>query len=117
MKPMVPSVTVDRRADADGSRCFVVKVGTDWYEVNLTIPEREAPKLKQVPTTPWVGGSLRIGESAGLPAFWSVDDQGRVGILLGHDDETWDIGLLFPREAFDAIITEVESLSKSRDSA
>lgn len=58
-----------------------------------------------------MSGSLRIGSSAGAPAWWSVeqDETGMLSILIGADDESWDIAILLPLDTIDEIIREVDA--------
>jgi hypothetical protein len=36
-----------------------------------------------------------VGTAAGADVFWSARD-GVVSVLVGHDDETWDIAFVVP---------------------
>ena len=58
-----------------------------------------------------MSGSLRIGSSAGAPAWWSVeeDETGMLSILIGSDDESWGIAILLPLDTIDEIVREVEA--------
>lgn len=59
---------------------------------------------------------MRIGEVAGAPAWWSVDDAaGTLSILVGPDDETWDVGVTLPRGTLEVILTEVAHARSSAD--
>ena len=47
--------------------------------------------------------------SAGSPAFWCVSDEADVylSILVGHDDQTWDIAVSLPLDTIDDIRREI----------
>jgi hypothetical protein len=91
----------------DGRPAIAVKVQGPAYELNVWIPISELAALRRVPSTPWEAGALRIGESAGSPAFWSCDS-GEIFIGFGHDDQTWDFGVTFPATEFLGLLSEIE---------
>ena len=43
-------------------RLYAIKIQSPHYELNVRIPSEEIAKLKQVASTPWLGGSLKIGQ-------------------------------------------------------
>ena len=79
----------------------------------------DAARLKEVLTAPWLSGALRIGSSAGAPAWWCVggddEDAKTLSILVGTDDETWDIALQLPFETIEAVVREVAACAKPTD--
>jgi hypothetical protein len=95
----------------DGQQFYVVKVSRPVFEVNVRVPSRDVQKFTKVRTTPWESGSLRIGESAGAPAFWALSEDGTVSILIGHDDEIWDIAVSVPPDTIEEILREIEASS------
>jgi hypothetical protein len=106
---MAASVTVDVVPDADVPS-YNVKIGTDTFEVNIIVPVAEANRLHHVREATWGAGALRIGTSAGAPAWWCVGDkdgQKTLSILVGHDDETWQIALALPIETIDDVLQEI----------
>lgn len=60
--------------------------------------------------------SLRIGTSAGAPVHWVISDD-QVMILIGHDDETWDIAVAVPVAAVEQVVSLVRREGTERDSA
>jgi hypothetical protein len=80
-------------------------------ELNVWLLEREARRLEEVREARWNDrGSLQLGQVAGAPAWWSVDpEEQTLEILVGHDDETWDVGASWPLATLDEIIAEVRS--------
>jgi|SRR3972149_7873913 len=117
---MQPSVSVEARVD-DGVRVYAIKIGTPSFEVNVDVPHGDAPRLKKVSNSPWLSGALRIGTSAGAPAWWCVAGQDEeikgLSILVGHDDQTWDIALQLPLETIDAVVHEVDVCARQQGDA
>ena len=108
VQPADVSVSVEADLE-EGEHFYAVKVSTPTFEINVRVPSNDVPKLAKVRTTPWENGALRIGESAGAPAFWSSSEGGTVSILVGHDDQTWDIAVLMPPETVDEILREISA--------
>jgi hypothetical protein len=100
-----------------GSKFYTIKISTDTFEVNVRVPAHDAAKLEKVRATPWINGALRIGESAGSPAFWSIGGHGQASILFGQDDQSWDIAVLFPPATIDAILQEIAAASREQGRA
>lgn len=112
MRP--PTVDVEKSLSKPGSDIYNIKIGSERFEVNIAIPVGQAKKLKQVFSTPWEPGSIRLGRSAGSAVFWSCDKR-TVSILIGHDDETWDVGFSIPLATLKAIIREIEKCADAPD--
>ena len=111
---MAEPVTVDVDYSYDGEQKFyAVSLSTDTWFATLHIPPEHVALLPQVTSRAWDDGSLRIGDSAGVSAFWSVnskEDNDTVWILIGHDDETWDIALAVPAATVDEILAQIAAL-------
>ena len=65
--------------------------------------------LARVRQTPWASGALQIGTSAGAPAWWCVgdadgEDSETMSILVGDDDQSWDISLQMPIATIDEVL-------------
>jgi len=41
-------------------------------------------------------------------AFFGLFDHGKVSILIGRDDQTWDVGIKIPVRTLNSILREVE---------
>lgn len=92
-----------------GAPAITVTVRTGRLELNIWIPQDELPLLDQVEAASWnARGSLRIGRCANSPVFWS-SEAGEISILVGEDDETWDIGLTVPQLVFQEILRGIKS--------
>jgi hypothetical protein len=103
-----PTVDVSRACNERGKDIYAVKLSSPAYEVNIAIPVAQVEKLKKVPTTPWLSGAMRLGRLAGAAVFWSCDKK-KVSILIGHDDQTWDVGIFIPLGTFKTMLREIES--------
>ena len=99
------SVTATKQGKGKAAS-YLLTLEAEVFEVNIRIPVDEAEELKLVSSSRWEDGSMQVGESAGVPVFWSTDD-GMVAILIGKDDENWDIALSVPAETMDSIIQAV----------
>jgi len=96
-------VEADRKPKTSSYR---VKLQSEVFEVNIQIPVEEVEELKLVSSSTWEEGSMQIGESAGAPVFWSTED-GVVALLIGEDDENWDIALSLPVAVVDTILQAI----------
>lgn len=97
-------VSVAVEAERKGKNVsYVVRLQSEVFELNIHIPAAEVEELKLVPSTSWDEGSMQIGESAGAPVFWSTED-GVVALLIGEDDEDWDIALSVPVAVIEQIL-------------
>ena len=99
------SVTVEARRKAKAVT-YLVKLQAEVFELNIHIPAAEVEELKLVPSTTWDEGSMQIGESAGAPVFWSTED-GVVALLIGENDEDWDLALSVPVAVIDTILQAI----------
>ena len=95
-------------AEEDDGPAVVLKISSEAFELNVALRISEIARLDDVLATPWQGGALRLGTSAGAPAWWSCDD-GQVAICVGRDDQTWDFSIAFP-------VAELATLRASIDS-
>lgn len=107
-RTMMPTVSAEAASHGATSH-VVVKVGTPQLEINVRIPGGDMAKLDGVRLAAWDSRrSLQIGEVAGAGAWWCVDvHAGTLSILVGEDDETWDVAATLPIGTLDAIISEV----------
>lgn len=114
MKGPEVSISVGSGKLKDDTPAFVVKMQTEGCELNVWIKTDEVELLHQVRSARWdARGSLRIGMSAGTSVFWSSDNN-NLSVLVGHDDETWDFGLVLPICSLDEIIKEIRAEQLNR---
>ena len=79
----------------DNSAGLALKIQSAVIELNIWFRPEELEQLNNLENTKWENGSLKIGESANSPVWWSSKNND-VTILIGNDDETWDIALSIP---------------------
>lgn len=91
------SVTVEARNDASNSG--LVKFQGETWELNIRATIDELWRLAGIEETDWDRRrTLRVGTCAGAPVWWHERD-GAVHILVGGDDEAWDLGVAVPLAA------------------
>jgi hypothetical protein len=121
LKPLLleTSVTANPYGDGKGNWLYFLKIQTRAFELNVRVRPDEVEKFERVRRTPWVKGSVRIGESAGSPAFWCVGGEGEesVSILVGSDDECWDLAVSLPPDTIDVIRREIANCPLPGDGA
>jgi hypothetical protein len=93
--------------EADGSEVSV-KLQTETWELNVWASAAELVRLHGIEDADWTARrSLAIGTCAGAPVYWTMSGD-QATILIGHDDETWDIGVSIPV----ATVHEIASLAE-----
>lgn len=99
-------VTVSASPDNE-ERGSSIKLQAGACEWNIHLERGELLRLSEVRQARWSDRkSLRLGQAAGSSVFWSTDDS-MLSILVGHDDETWDFGVMLPLAVLDEILEEV----------
>jgi hypothetical protein len=89
----VVDVTIDLSA---GDGAAAVKLQSAHWELNIRAPGTEFARLRDIEGADWdARRSLAVGTCAGAGVFWARSDD-QVAILVGHDDETWDVAVLVP---------------------
>ena len=87
-------VTIEARNDAENPG--LVKLQGETWELNIWATTDELWTLAGIEKTDWVQRrTLKVGTCANAPAWWNERD-GAVSILVGNDDEAWDIGVTIP---------------------
>ena len=90
-----------------GEEAVCLKIASPEIEVNVWLLPDEAAELSTLPSRSQASKSLRLGLSAGGGVHWSRDAHGLYHLLVGEDDETWDIGLTVDSVTFSAILNAV----------
>jgi hypothetical protein len=99
------NVTVEARNDVDNPG--VVKLQCDTWELNIWATTDELWKLADIEKTDWdQRRTLRVGTCANAPVWWNERD-GTVDILVGHDSETWDLGVTVPLATVHNLLAEL----------
>ncbi len=103
-------VTVEE-IEEDGVLQCAIKISLPLFEINVAIPRADIEQLRLVPTVNWTTGALRLGTSAGASVFWCAGEGGVISVMVGHDDQTWDISLTLPGEVIQMICNDLPSSS------
>jgi hypothetical protein len=95
---------------ADEQPLVCAKISDVAWELNIRAGRSEFDSLRHVRQADWnERRSLGLGSVAGSSAFWTYAD-GRVTVLIGHDDETWDVAIDFPVEVVDDLLAALTQL-------
>ena len=87
---------------ADGC---VVKIQADSWEVNISASADELLKLRDIRSADWDSrAAISAGRTTGRPVSWCSDGENAT-LLIGHDDETWDIAVTVPLAVVDELAT------------
>ena len=98
-------VIVEARNDA-GNPGGVKLQGETW-ELNIWATTDELRKLAGIEKTDWVQRStLKVGTCANAPVWWNERD-GTVCILVGNDDEAWDMCVTIPLVTVHELLAEI----------
>ena len=82
-------------------------LSSDQWEFNIWLTEMDITTLKAVRPGSWAEReSLRCGIAARAPVFWSTHD-GNLTLLIGDDDEAWDIALTLPDSTLTVILKDL----------
>jgi hypothetical protein len=98
---------VDFSIDSDRDAGLAVKLATDEWEVNIYGSVDDLLCLSEIRSAKWdERQSIEAGESAGARAYWaSVGDH--AALMIGRDDETWDVLLTVPFDVIEEVLREV----------
>jgi hypothetical protein len=89
----VVDVTIDIPA---GEGPAAVKLQSPQWELNIRAQRADLARLRDIDRADWdARRSLAVGTCAGAPVFWALSDD-QVAILVGPDDEAWDVAVLVP---------------------
>ena len=101
-------VSVEGAPHSDGSPALRLKLSAPVLEVNVLFSPDEARDLRKVLALGDEARGLRLGTSAESHVHWAQGDDKEVYLLIGDDDETWDIGVTLPEATFLDIVKQVE---------
>ncbi|MGH8882639.1 MAG: hypothetical protein ACRD0P_35740, partial [Stackebrandtia sp.] len=85
---------VDVTLNSAGGTDVVVKLQTEAWEINIYSSAPELLRLRGIADADWnARRSLAIGTCAGAPVFWAAMEGDQAIVLIGGDDEAWDVGV------------------------
>ena len=97
-------VVIEAEVDEEGRTVACAKIANGEWEVNIRATPQEFAALSSIRTAAWASRhSIRVGRSAGAAVFWSCEGP-TASILIGSDDETWDVAVEVPVEVVDQIV-------------
>ncbi|TDD63536.1 hypothetical protein E1293_43105 [Actinomadura darangshiensis] len=92
--------------DADADPLPTLTLQSETWELHIRATLANLSRLNGIREASWEERkSLQIGNCAGSPVFWTIAPDDQATLLIGQDDETWDIGLLIPLTTIDKIVT------------
>jgi hypothetical protein len=100
-------VSVEREADGR----LLAKLAAHEWEVNVRLSGEDLAALANVRAASWdQRRTVQAGESLGAPVFWASEgDRGM--LLVGDDDETWDVAIAVPLAVIDEIVRKGRRLT------
>jgi hypothetical protein len=83
------------------------KLQGETWELNIWATTDELWKLTGIDKTDWAQrGTLKVGTCANAPVWWNELD-GTVYILVGDDDEAWDMCITIPLGTIHELLGEL----------
>ncbi|MGK5551705.1 hypothetical protein ACSNOI_08825 [Actinomadura kijaniata] len=90
--------------DLDADPMPLVMLQADAWELHIWAPLADLARLSGIRAANWdERTSLNVGTCAGAPVFWSASEAETATILIGADDEAWDLALTVPLATVDEI--------------
>lgn len=82
-----------------------IKISTKKLELNLKMSIDRASQLVQnINEANWENKrSIQAGTCINSNVFWCYNNDKSISVLIGEDDETWEIGLKLPYEFIIAV--------------
>jgi len=86
-----------------------LKISSDYMEINLTLREEEAKKLvENIKYADWnERKSIKAGICLKSSVFWCINENKSINILIGQDDETWEIATILPFEIINELAKSI----------
>lgn len=106
----MPQVDVDIALDESGHDLVNAKFTDDRWELNVRARASEFLTLRDIRAMEWNSRRVaKVGTSAGAGVFWCSDGEAAT-IMIGHDDETWDLAISVPLGIVDDLVRQIEGL-------
>lgn len=91
---------------SENERAVLIKIAAQFFEVNIFLNLDAASKLLQFFRNG--GERCAAGTSVSSSVHWRRLENSEFFLLIGHDEETWDIGFTLPADTLDRIRAELE---------
>ncbi|MFD0683713.1 hypothetical protein [Actinomadura fibrosa] len=96
---------VDVTLDMDADPMPLVMLQAETWELHVWAPLADLSRLSEIRSATWDDRrSLQVGTCGDLPVFWTLAEDGQATVLIGQDDETWNLALMVPLTAVDEIV-------------
>jgi hypothetical protein len=101
------SVSISEGVSADDEPRVILSLSREDFTLSIWASPEDLSLFHQVRTADWdLRRSIRIGESAGSAVIWA-SNQRTLFVMIGSDDETWDIAFSLPLATLDEIMRVV----------
>jgi len=106
---VLPDVSLELNS-APGEPVFVaVKLQSPSWELNFRAGPEELMRLGTIRETNWAPRRcLHVGRCAGTQVHWAADGD-TVTVMVGADDETWDVAVTVPLATVDRIVADASA--------
>ena len=89
----------------------LLKLQADEWEANVHASAEELLLLSNIRSASWdERRSIQAGESAGARVYWSAGEGDHANLMIGGDDETWDVSVAVPYAVIDQVVQALRSL-------
>lgn len=102
------AVSAEKAFDSQSRDALLIKFSSRPFEANVYVAIAQLGNLLsffQAETE-----SCQAGESAKDLAHWVREADGTVYLLIGHDVDTWDIGIRMDRAVVDDLLAEIQAI-------
>lgn len=107
---MAAQVSVDSGLDEFDHQFVTAKFGGDSWELNVSAQATDFLILRDIRNMDWnARRSAKLGTCAGGNVYWSSDGT-TATIMVGQDDETWEVAVSVPVELVDDLVRQVDQL-------
>lgn len=88
---------------------FSLKIqGGDFWELNIELTKKELESITEIKNAHWdERRSLKLGKCLNSPVFWCRDNE-IFSILIGNDDEVWEVGASMSESVINDLIKEID---------
>lgn len=98
------------------SEAFTLKISSEGLEINLKLSHQDIKTIiNNITNANWeIRNTIKAGVCLGANVFWCCDDnKTSVLLLIGQEDETWQIGLKLPFSIINDLQQEIKVHSKT----
>lgn len=101
------SVHVEADDDESGESWLLAKFSDTSWELNVRAPASDFLMLRNIRTFGWeTRRAVKVGVCAGASTFWASDGE-TATLMVGEDDETWDVAVSLSVEVIDDLVQQV----------